>query len=371
MTGLTSATNFPDFSQKFFSDECRKTQFVDTRTHRAYQKRYWVQLSCSRLTESGLPGADLAAQHVYDKYIKDLSTKTIQSSGRVILYFLHFLKRKETNIYALAHQDISKFVEYEQERGQKIQSVVNYLRILYAFITYLVEQDILPNTVVDRKIRIKLPEALPRFIAAEDLQCLLSAIRSDRDRALILLLLRTGMRIGELLAVQISDISLAERKIMIYLGEKNFQGRAVYYSKDAEQALKKWLKIRPEHSNALFPGRSIGESISYVTAWKNMRDILVRAGLSEKGYSLHCLRHTFATDMLNAGMRLEVLQQLLGHQEIEMTMRYARITDLTRETEYFKAMDRIEEGGYYEHRRVNTQLQRVFEKKKLFRSKRK
>lgn len=371
MTELTSATNFPYFAQKFFSDEYTHTQFVDARTNRAYQKRYWAQLACSRLIESGLPGADLAAQHVYDKYIKDLSTSTIQNSGRVILYFLHFLKHEETNIYSLTHQDMGKFTEYEQERGQKTQSVVNYLRILYAFITCLVEQDILPNTVMDRKIRIKLPEALPRFIAVEDLQCLLGAISSDRDRALILLLLRTGMRIGELLAVQISDISQAERKILIYLGEKNFQGRAVYYSKDAEQALKKWLKTRPDHSKSLFPGRSIGESISYVTAWNNMRDILVRAGLSEKGYSLHSLRHTFATDMLNAGMRLEVLQQLLGHQDIEMTMRYARITDLTRENEYFKAMDRIEQGGQHEHRRINTQLQKVFEKKKLLRSKHK
>lgn len=371
MTELISAANFPNFAQKFIPDEYTQVQFVDTQSHRAYQKRYWAQLSCSRFTESGLPGADLAAQHVYDKYIKDLSTSTIKNSSRVILYFLNFLKREETNIFSLTHHDMGKFVEYEQERGQKTQSVVNYLRILYAFITCLVEQDILPDTIMDRKIRIKLPEALPRFIAAEDLQCLLGAINSDRDRALILLLLRTGMRIGELLAVQISDISLAERKIMIYLGEKNFQGRAVYYSKDAEQALKKWLKIRPGRSNSLFPGRAIGESISYVTAWNNMRDILDRAGLAEKGYSLHSLRHTFATDMLNAGMRLEVLQQLLGHQDIEMTMRYARITDLTRENEYFKAMDRIEQGGQHEHRHINTQLQKVFEKKKLLRSKRK
>ena len=84
----------------------------------------------------------------------------------------------------------------------------------------------------------------------------------------ILLLLRTGMRIGELLEVQISDISFAERKIMIYLGEKNFQGRAVHYSEDAEQALKKWLKIRPCDSTYLFPGRSIQS--------KNMFQIIVK-----------------------------------------------------------------------------------------------
>jgi len=68
-------------------------------------------------------------------------------------------------------------------------------------------------------------------------------------------------------------------------------------------------------------------------------------------------------------MRLEVLQQLLGHQEIEMTMRYARLADRTREQEYFRAMDRIEHGGHHEPYRINNQLQKVFEEKKFFRPK--
>ena len=67
--------------------------------------------------------------------------------------------------------------------------------------------------------------------------------------------------------------------------------------------------------------------------------------LAEASYSLHSLRHTFASELLNAGMRLECLQQLLGHSCIEMTRRYARLTDKTREQEYFKAMAIIEAGG--------------------------
>ena len=69
-----------------------------------------------------------------------------------------------------------------------------------------------------------------------------------------------------------------------------------------------------------------------------------RAGLKGKGYTLHCLRHTFATELLNAGMRLECLQPLLGHSCLEMTRRYARLTDKTREEEYFRAMAIIERG---------------------------
>jgi site-specific recombinase XerD len=83
---------------------------------------------------------------------------------------------------------------------------------------------------------------------------------------------------------------------------------------------------------------------------------LDKAGLSNKGYTLHCLRHTFASELLNAGMRLECLQQLLGHSSIEMTRRYARLTDNTRKEEYFKAMTIIERGDINGHYRFDPAL---------------
>ena len=79
-------------------------------------------------------------------------------------------------------------------------------------------------------------------------------------------------------------------------------------------------------------------------------------GLSQKGYTLHCLRHTFASELLNAGMRLECLQQLLGHSDIEMTRRYARLTDNTRREEYYKAMESIERGQINGHYRRDSSV---------------
>ena len=339
--------------------------------NQAKSKRYVTYRWCSRLASSKLPGAELAVEYLYGKYIKNLSVSTINQSGRIILYFLHFLARDETTIFALTRQNISAYVEYEQDRGLTTQSVVNHLRGLYAFLGFLVDHGVLPETVMKPKIKIKLPQRLPKAIPVEDIQRLLAAISTVRDKALILLLLRTGMRIGELLSVRITDIIGTERKILIYQGEKNYQGRVVYYSKDAEQALQYWLIEINDHSEYLFPGQAGRSNLSYVAAWDAMRKALDRAGLSDKGYSLHSLRHTFATDMLNGGMRLEVLQRLLGHQEIEMTLRYARMTDQTREHEYFKAMDRIEQGNHHGSQRINTELQKVFEEKKLLRSHRK
>lgn len=359
-----------DEGAEFVTDVGRST-FAPPAINFPNKKRRVLLHWCSRLTASGLPGADLVVEYLHVKYIKNLSVSTIQQAARIVLYFLRFLARDGTTIYTLTRQSISAYVKYEQNRGLKTQSVVNHLRAIYAFIVFLVDQGVLPQTILQRKIRIKLPDALPRAIPSEDITLLLEAITTIRDRAMILLLLRTGMRIGELLEVKIADISFAERKILIYLGEKNYQGRAVYYSEDAEQALQRLLKVRDKASEFLFPGKWGRPNLSYVSAWQVMKKSLERAGLSDKGYSLHSLRHTFATDILNAGMRLEVLQKLLGHQEIEMTMRYARIVDQTREHEYFKAMDRIEQGEHHEPYRVNTQLQKVFEKKKLLISKRK
>jgi site-specific recombinase XerD len=71
---------------------------------------------------------------------------------------------------------------------------------------------------------------------------------------------------------------------------------------------------------------------------------LKKAGLMYSGYTLHCLRHTFATDLLNARMPLECLRVLLGHTHLDVTRIYARLTDKTREYEYFNAMERILKG---------------------------
>ena len=81
-----------------------------------------------------------------------------------------------------------------------------------------------------------------------------------------------------------------------------------------------------------------------------------KAGLAAKGYTLHCLRHTYASELLNAGMPLQCLQELLGHKSIEMTRRYARLTDNTRREAYYKAMAIIEAGEINGHYRFDYQL---------------
>ena len=244
-------------------------------------KRQLLNRLSDRLTASDLPGADLAVEYLYAKYIKNLSVHTIRQSGGVLLTFLGFLYDGALSIFTLTRHDISAFIEYEQDRGLKPLSVIGYLRALYAFIAFLVEEEVLPHDIMKRKIRIQEPDALPKAIPLEDIQLLLDSVSSVRDRALLLLLLRTGMRIGELLEVQLSDIILHDRKILIYLGSKNYQGRAVYFNEDAEHALKHWLRLRDSNQKYLFYGVR-KEQLCYSAAWSVMRKTLERAGLADK-----------------------------------------------------------------------------------------
>lgn len=198
------------------------------------RKRQTFYRWCSRITASGFADSDLVIEYIYGKYIQNLSIHTIRQSSSIILSFLVFLDKNHQTIYDLTRQNISSFVDNEQDRGLQKESIIHHLEALYAFIAFLVEQEVLPYSIRQHKIKLKKPDSLPRAIPSEDIQSLLATISNIRDRALILLLLRTGMRIGELLEVKISDIIFSERKILIYQGEKNYQGRIVYYSEDAE-----------------------------------------------------------------------------------------------------------------------------------------
>ena len=329
------------------------------------KRRRALNKAIDRLEASSFPGFEYVISYIHDKYRRNHSVTSISQTGRTLHAFLSIFKDLgRSDIQGIQRQDIAAYVEHEQEKGLKVNSVRNHLHTVYAYLRYLVENDVLPADILQKKIRIKLPEVLPKAIPAEDLKQILRVITGVRDRALILLLLHTGMRIGELLKVKITDIVLSERKILLYLGEKNLHGRTVFYSTTADLALNKWLATRDTTSEYLFYGYG-GKQLCYVTAWMIMKDALQKAGLEGKGYSLHSLRHTFATNMLNAGLRLEVLQQLLGHLTIDITLRYARIADVTREDAYFRAMAIIEKGASDAPNRVNPELQAVFEEKKL------
>ena len=183
-----------------------------------------------QMHQRGLFGQDCIQLYFTHMIRTCRSGNTIRSYQATLLAFIGFLKAKgKHHIETTTRDDISAYVEYQQDRGLCANSVNTQSRLVYSFLQFLADRDVIHPNVLHRKLRVKVPETLPRAIDPEDIQLLLAAITHVRDRAMILLLLRTGMRIGELLNTKRIDINLDERRIDIFEAQKNRVGRLCFH----------------------------------------------------------------------------------------------------------------------------------------------
>ena len=354
-----------DYESSFFVSPSLPDQrdCLASALHRAFGHR---KQFISELMSLQVPTKRYVELYLLQMHRSNFKWLTIRQSFSTIRRFLGFFHtRDKVRVEQVSRCDLEAFVEYEQDRGLKLSTVRTVLARVYAFLSFLVDQEVMAPDVVVRKVKLRLPQYLPKAMDPEDVKRLLCVIKDIRDRAMVLVLLRSGMRIGELLSTRVGELNMKQRSITIFEGRKNRRGRVVYFSDDARDALRAWLKSREPQMQYLFHSRG-RDGLCYGSCRTMFEKYLKQAGLGEKGYSLHSLRHTFASELLNARMRLEYLQELLGHDSIEVTRRYARLTDKSREEEYFRAMGRIERGEIDGHYRLDRQLQEILEEKELF-----
>ena len=173
----------------------------------------------------------------------------------------------------------------------------------------------------------------------DDLVRFFKVIDSIRDRLLFPLMLRCGLRVSEACALTWTDVDLPSLTLRIDDG-KGAVDRVAYLAPDVAQALKQW-QARRGGSPFLFPSRkAVGSHIGRRNVFIMMQQYLRKAGVTDR-YSPHCLRHTFATQLLNAGVTLEVLKELMGHRSVQMTLRYTELYETTKRRQYDEAMGRI------------------------------
>jgi len=206
----------------------------------SYLKKPHIEHHLKRFTDSGLSGVTYVKQFLYDQQRRNCRPNSIQSSFTTIFFFLIHLKSLgRVYIETVTRNDVGGFIEHLQDRGMKPSSVYSRVKSLYAFLNFLAEQNIVHPDIMKKKLSVKLPDTLPRAIDPEDVRRFLSVVYNVRDRAMMLTLLRTGMRIGELLNTKVIDVNLDEKRIEIFEAIKNRVGRVVYLSEDACDALKR------------------------------------------------------------------------------------------------------------------------------------
>ena len=184
-----------------------------------------IERVLARLSVLEFPAKDYVEDYLRHLHRRNCKFTTLSSRLIALQLFLSFIEDVgKTHIEEITREDLEAFVEHEQDRGLTIVSVKTRLSAVYAFLRFWHDKGVVSSELLVRKIRLRLPEPLPRAIDPDDVNRLLAVLDEVRDRAMVLVLLRTGMRIGELLDTQLTDVNLSERKIAIYEAEKNGVG---------------------------------------------------------------------------------------------------------------------------------------------------
>jgi len=255
----------------------------------------------------------------------------------------HFVVWIDVRLEEVTRRKITAYVDHLLGKRLRPKTINCYLNSICQFYHYLSEEEGIPMVNPVRKASImKLPRSLPRHLKEEQLGLFFKEVKGYRDQALFTLMLRCGLRVEEVAHLSLGNIDMKRRTLLIQ-DAKGAKDRMVYLSQDALRALVEYLRIRrpgPKVKRVFLveKGPLIGQPLSIRGIQKRMEYYAHRAHLS---ISCHHLRHTMATQMLNADADLSTIQDLLGHNSIRTTQRYCRVSNLKVQRDYYKAMEVI------------------------------
>ena len=278
------------------------------------------------LTET-LPGgktvkddSELLPLFLTAKEVEGCSSKTIEYYRSTLSLMTETLAKPYTQIES---DDLRKYLnDYEASRGSSKVTIDNIRRIMSSFFSWLEDEDYIVKSPVRRIHRVKTVQVAKEVLTDEDLETLRNTCDTKRDLAVIDLLVSTGMRIGELVKLNIEDVNLAERECLV-MGKGNKQ-RPVYFDARTKLHLEEYLHTRADHAPALFV--ALDSSARRVTIG-NLEQRLRKLGKSAGVCHVHPhkFRRTLATHAIDKGMPIEQVQKLLGHAKIDTTMHYAMV----------------------------------------------
>ena len=274
-------------------------------------------------------GKSAHSQHTTEEYIElFLSAKRLEGcSERSLRYYSSTLSKFSAKVFKAAHDmtsdDIRDYLaDYSGDGRVGRVTVDNVRRVISSFFSWLEEEDYIYKSPVRKIKKIRTPRVLRPVYSDETLEALRDSCEEMRDLAIVDLLSSTGIRVGELVRLDRSDIDFDARECVVY--GKGDKERRVYFDARAKMHLLSYLDCRLDDSPALFvslrkPFRRLG--ISGVEA--RLRKLGDGAGLSH--IHPHKFRRTLATKAIDKGMPIEQVQVLLGHSKIDTTLCYAMV----------------------------------------------
>ncbi|MDO5569252.1 MAG: tyrosine-type recombinase/integrase [bacterium] len=265
----------------------------------------------------------------YLKVIKKYSVDTINSYKCDIKEFIAFIS---VNYQDITNDDVRLYLSALYDRGLTKKTIARKLSSLRGYYNYLLKERIVKYNYFDEIKNPKYEKCLPTFFRIDEIDKILDTIDvttvlGKRNYLIIEMLYSTGLRISELVNIKLSDINYDDLSIKV-LGKRSKQ-RYVFYGSYCEKALSNYLDVRgmlnKYNSDYLFLNK-MGGNITTRGVRKVFDKILVNSCIELKA-TVHTLRHTFATHLLNNGMDLMSVKELLGHESLNTTSIYTHVTD--------------------------------------------
>lgn len=270
---------------------------------------------------------------------KNYSQRTIRDYISTLKQFILWLN---CPIEEASNKKVLGFIDHLLDKKLKPKTINCYLDSIRSFYEYLKEgEDLEIVNPVKRGYSLRLSKPLPRFLKDEEVSRLLQKLEGLRDRAMFLLMLRCGLRVEEVASLTIGALDLRRGKLLVKSG-KGAKDRMVYVSPDAHDALTDYLRQRSQSRSKLVflveKGRCRGQPISVRGIQKRMEYYANESGLK---VTCHHLRHTMATQLLNADADITIIQDLLGHSRITTTQRYCKVSNRKVERDYYRAIELV------------------------------
>jgi integrase/recombinase XerC len=279
-------------------------------------------------------------QETFIKYInyleaeKNASPYTVRNYRNDLLDFFHFLKAEGVaSLKEVNRHTLRDYMSYLMEQGIVKRSIARKLSAIRSFYRYLIREGTISASPVAATTSPKLDKRLPSFLTPEEIRKLLEAPdlttpQGQRGRALLELLYASGLRVSELVNLNLAHVNLDTREALVH--GKGSKERVVLMGKPAADALSNYIRqgrtklLDKKTGNALFINR-YGTRITERSIQRMLEEYTNKAGIDRRVHP-HMLRHTFATHMLDGGADLRVVQELLGHADLSSTQIYTHVT---------------------------------------------
>lgn len=306
-------------------------EFLNVAQMKKLQEVLLKQLAGNAPQKETISNSEYLRMFLNAKKIEGCSERTLQYY-RVTVE--HLLRNVTTQIRKVTTDEIRNYlVEYQKINNCSKVTVDNIRRNISSFFTWLEEEDYILKSPMRRIHKIKTKTVVKEVISDEAIEKMRDCCKEKRDIAIIDLLYSTGIRVGELVNLNISDLDLEQRECVVY--GKGDKERRVYFDAKAKIHLQDYIQSRTDENPALF--------VTLDAPYSRLKISGVEIRLRELGRNLgltkihpHKFRRTMATRAIDKGMPIEQVQKILGHSQIDTTMQYAIVNQNNVKTSHQK-----------------------------------